>query len=67
MYPGLMSTAAALLASARALALPLDVRNACVFLSPLFSSLTALSTYALVRVTMERQGTALLCAALVGV
>ncbi len=46
-YPGIMSTAATLFWVCQKLMIPIDIRNVCVFLSPLFSTFTALSTYLL--------------------
>lgn len=46
-YPGLMVTAAAGYHFLQAINVPVDVRNVCVFLAPLFSSFTTIVTYLL--------------------
>jgi len=46
-YPGLMVTSTAIYHVMNALNLTVHVREICVFLAPLFSSLTVLVTYAL--------------------
>ncbi len=48
-YPGLMATSAVLYNLLHYFHFTMDIRNVCVFLAPLFSSLTVLSTYGLVR------------------
>lgn len=44
-----MTTAAALHKLAHVMAFPLDIRNVCVFLAPIFSALTALACYLLTK------------------
>lgn len=46
-YPGLMVTSAAFYHFLQAINMPVDVRNVCVFLAPLFSSFTTIVTYLL--------------------
>jgi len=46
-YPGLMLTASTIYHLLNSLNITLDVREVCVFLAPLFSSLTAIMTYLL--------------------
>ncbi|KAK0082311.1 hypothetical protein PV325_010691 [Microctonus aethiopoides] len=48
-YPGLMVTSATLYRLAQMLNIPIDVRNVCVFLAPLFSSFTTIVTYLLTK------------------
>jgi dolichyl-diphosphooligosaccharide--protein glycosyltransferase len=48
-YPGLMATSAVLYNALHYINITIDIRNVCVFLAPLFSSLTVMSTYALTR------------------
>lgn len=48
-YPGLMITSAALYRISWLLNITLDIRNICVFLAPLFSSLTTIITYLLTK------------------
>eukprot|EP01063_Lacrimia_lanifica_P041092 TRINITY_DN948_c0_g1_i1.p1 TRINITY_DN948_c0_g1~~TRINITY_DN948_c0_g1_i1.p1 ORF type:complete len:711 (+),score=213.34 TRINITY_DN948_c0_g1_i1:61-2193(+) len=44
-YPGLMLTSGAIYNAAHAVNFPIDIRNVCVFLAPLFAGNTALVTY----------------------
>ena len=44
-YPGIMFTSALIKWTMDAIALPLDIRNICVFLAPVFSGFTAVSCY----------------------
>ena len=44
-YPGLMLTAGLLYHGLHALHIPIDIRNVCVFLAPVFSGATAVATY----------------------
>jgi dolichyl-diphosphooligosaccharide--protein glycosyltransferase len=46
-YPGIMSTAAVLYWLCNTLLIPLEVRNVCVFLAPLFAGFTAIATHLL--------------------
>lgn len=48
-YPGLMLTSAVLYHVMNFLHISIDVRNVCVFLAPLFSSLTTIVTFFLTR------------------
>lgn len=48
-YPGLMLTSAALYHAMNFLHISIDVRNVCVFLAPLFSSLTTIVTFLLTK------------------
>ena len=65
-YPGLMVTSAVLYHLLHLLHLTVEVRHICVFLAPLFSSLTTLVTYALTR-ELQDAGAGLVAAALVAV
>ncbi|CAG9326737.1 STT3A_3 [Blepharisma stoltei] len=49
LYPGIMMTAGALHQWANLLTFPIDIRNVCVFLAPIFSALTALACYLLTK------------------
>lgn len=46
-YPGIMFTSAMIKWAMDIIALPLDIRNICVFLAPVFSGFTAISCYEL--------------------
>ena len=48
-YPGIMFTSAMIKWAMDYIALPLDIRNICVFLAPVFSGGTAVSTYLLTK------------------
>ncbi|KAF7996676.1 hypothetical protein HCN44_002322 [Aphidius gifuensis] len=48
-YPGLMITSATLYSLLQTLNIPIDIRNVCVFLAPLFSSFTTIVTYLLTK------------------
>ncbi|KAF0290766.1 Dolichyl-diphosphooligosaccharide--protein glycosyltransferase subunit STT3A [Amphibalanus amphitrite] len=65
-YPGLMVTSAVLYHLLHFLHVTVEVRHICVFLAPLFSSLTTLVTYALTR-ELQDAGRGLVAAALVAV
>lgn len=45
LYPGLMTTSAAIWHGLRKIGLPIDIRNICVLLAPAFSGFTAWATY----------------------
>lgn len=46
-YPGIMSTAATIYWICQKLLIPIEIRNVCVFLAPLFAGFTALVTHLL--------------------
>lgn len=48
-YPGLMVTSAVIYHLCWLLNITVDIRNVCVFLAPLFSSLTTIVTYLLTK------------------
>ncbi|KAG5453567.1 Dolichyl-diphosphooligosaccharide--protein glycosyltransferase subunit stt3a [Clonorchis sinensis] len=52
-YPGLMVTSSLLYNTLRALHVTVDIRNICVFLAPLFSSLTTIATFLLTSEVMD--------------
>lgn len=45
LYPGLMTTSAAIWHALRHIGLPIDIRNICVLFAPAFSGITAWATY----------------------
>eukprot|EP00731_Ephydatia_muelleri_P011014 Em0005g1600a len=65
-YPGLMVTAAALYHVLHAVNITIDVREVCVFLAPLFSSLTVLVTYYLTK-ELKDVGSGLVAAAMISI
>lgn len=65
LYPGVMVTAAFVFRVCHTCGLPVDIRDVCVFLGPLFACLTAFASYALLRECCRWRSTALLGALLV--
>ncbi|KAJ1921567.1 oligosaccharyl transferase stt3 subunit [Mycoemilia scoparia] len=53
LYPGLMTTSAVIYNILHFFNLPVDIRNVCVFLAPVFSAFTAIATY---KLTKEAEG-----------
>ena len=49
-YPGLMSTSAIIYWVLHKLSLPVDIRNVCVFLAPVFASMTSIAAYLMTKV-----------------
>ncbi|KAJ1817906.1 oligosaccharyl transferase stt3 subunit, partial [Coemansia sp. RSA 2599] len=66
LYPGIMVTSATIYNALHALSIPVDIRNVCVFLAPMFSALTAIATYHLGK-EVKNATAGLLAAAFVGV
>ncbi|KAJ1882626.1 oligosaccharyl transferase stt3 subunit [Coemansia sp. RSA 1722] len=66
LYPGIMVTSATIYNALHALNIPVDIRNVCVFLAPMFSALTAIATYHLGK-EVKNATAGLLAAAFVGV
>ncbi|CAG8718793.1 16748_t:CDS:2, partial [Cetraspora pellucida] len=65
-YPGLMVTSATIHNILHALNFPVDIRNICVLLAPLFSAFTAIAAYLLTS-EMKDSSAGLLAAAFIGV
>lgn len=66
LYPGLMVTAAILHNILHAISLPVDIRNVCVFFAPVFSGLTAFTTYLFTK-ELKDSSAGLLAAIFVGI
>ena len=49
-YPGLMATSAITYWTLQKLSFPVDIRNVCVFLAPIFASFTSLAAYLMTKV-----------------
>lgn len=64
-YPGLMVTSWLFHGAMHLLNIPIDIRNVCVFLAPLFSGLTALATFLMTR-ELKDAGAGLIAAAMIG-
>ncbi|CAG8630119.1 12402_t:CDS:2, partial [Ambispora leptoticha] len=65
-YPGIMVTSAVIHNILHALNFPVDIRNICVLLAPLFSAFTAIAAY-LLTVEIKDSSAGLLAAAFIGV
>ncbi|KAI8076886.1 Oligosaccharyl transferase STT3 subunit-domain-containing protein [Halteromyces radiatus] len=65
-YPGLMVTAAAIHNVLHYLHFPVDIRNVCVLLAPVFSGATAFATYLLTK-ELKDSSAGLLAAAFIGI
>jgi dolichyl-diphosphooligosaccharide--protein glycosyltransferase len=65
-YPGLMATSGVIYNILHSLNLPVDIRNVCVMLAPVFSALTAWATY-LFTCEMKDQSAGLLGAAFIAI
>jgi dolichyl-diphosphooligosaccharide--protein glycosyltransferase len=61
-YPGLMGTSSLIYHICHLLKLPVEIRNVCVFLAPVFAALTAISTYLLTKVVTARKEAGLFAA-----
>lgn len=66
LYPGLMVTSAVIHKILSIFALPIDIRNICVLLAPLFSAFTAFVTY-LFTAEMKDETAGLFAAAFIGI
>ena len=66
-FPGIMGTAASIKWSLDALFLPMDIRNICVFLAPVFSGLTAISTFLFTKEATNRPEAGLFAALFIAI
>jgi dolichyl-diphosphooligosaccharide--protein glycosyltransferase len=66
-YPGLMFTSALLHWLCNTLLFPVDIRNVCVFLAPVFAALTAVSSYYFVKEVTGRSDSGLLSALFIAI
>ena len=66
-YPGLMFTSASLHWLCNTFLFPVDIRNVCVFLAPVFAALTALTAYYFVKEVTGRSESGLLTALLIAI
>jgi len=66
-YPGLMFTSAFLYWLCNTLLFPVDIRNVCVFLAPVFAGLTSVSSYYLVKEVTGRSDSGLLSALFISI
>lgn len=61
-YPGIMSTAASIYWLMQTLLVPIDIRNICVFIAPVFAGFTSLATYLLASEITGKPNTGLFAA-----
>jgi dolichyl-diphosphooligosaccharide--protein glycosyltransferase len=61
-YPGIMSTAGIIYWTCQKLFIPIDIRNVCVFLAPLFAGFTSIATYLLATEVTRKSHAGLLAA-----
>ena len=66
-YPGVMFTSAILHWLANTLLFPIDIRNVCVFLAPVFAALTAITAYYFVKEITGRSDSGLLSALFISI
>lgn len=66
-FPGLMGTAGAFYWTAHKLGFPVDIRNVCVFLAPVFSGFCAVSTYLFTKEATHRSGPGLFAALFIAI
>jgi len=66
-FPGIMVTSSFIKWTLDFIALPLDIRNVCVFLAPVFAGFTAVSTYLLTKECTNRIETGLLAALFISI
>jgi dolichyl-diphosphooligosaccharide--protein glycosyltransferase len=61
-FPGIMTTAAFIKWTGDILCFPMEIRNVCVFLAPVFAGLTSISAYMLTKECTNKVETGLLAA-----
>lgn len=66
-YPGLHTTAAIIYWSLHRLSIPIDIRNVCVFLAPIFAALTALASYLMTKEITKRSEAGLFAALFISI
>ena len=66
-FPGIMGTAASVKWSLDALFLPMDIRNICVFLAPVFAGFTAISTFLFTKEATNRPEAGLFAALFISI
>ena len=66
-FPGIMMTAASFKWAVDFLSFPIDIRNVCVFLAPIFSGLTSVFTYFLTKEATNRSEAGLLSALFIAI
>jgi len=66
-YPGLMMTSSIIFWFLEFIAFPVNIRNVCVFIAPVFSGLTALTTYLLTKEVTAKSGPSLFSALFISI
>eukprot|EP01017_Pseudomicrothorax_dubius_P006254 TRINITY_DN11755_c0_g1_i1.p1 TRINITY_DN11755_c0_g1~~TRINITY_DN11755_c0_g1_i1.p1 ORF type:complete len:762 (+),score=212.95 TRINITY_DN11755_c0_g1_i1:119-2404(+) len=66
-YPGLMTTAGIIYWGLHALSIPVDIRNVCVFLAPIFAAFTAIAAFLLTKEITRRSEAGLIAAFFVAI
>ena len=66
-YPGIMFTSRIIHWLCNTFLFPIDIRNVCVFLAPLFASITAITSYFFVKEVTGRKDSGLLTALLIAI
>ena len=66
-FPGIMGTAASVKWSLDSLFLPMDIRNICVFLAPVFAGFTAISTFLFTKEATNRPEAGLFAALFISI
>jgi dolichyl-diphosphooligosaccharide--protein glycosyltransferase len=66
-FPGIMGTAASAKWLLDAIAMPMDIRNVCVFLAPVFSGFTAITTFFFTKECTNQAGAGLFAALFIAV
>lgn len=66
-FPGLMATAGTFHWTAHKLGFPVDIRNVCVFIAPVFSGFCAVATYLFTKESTHRAGPGLFAALFVAI
>lgn len=66
-FPGIMMTSASIKWVADWFAFPVDIRNVCVFLAPVFAGLTSVSTYFLTKEATNRSEAGLFAALFISI
>lgn len=66
-FPGLMATAASFKWTAEFFSFPVDIRNVCVFIAPMFASFTSIATFFLTKEACNRSEAGLLAALFISI
>lgn len=67
LYPGLMMTSGFIYETLKKVGFPVDIRNVCVFIGPIFAAFTAIVTYLLTKEVTRKSGAGLFAALFVSI